>query len=130
LKEFPLKDILIVDDDQEWREQLVDVIASEKYSAETADSYATASHALQTNRFKLAVIDVRLEDADPENRDGLRLLRDIDKDNMDIRVIIITGYGTEDDEEVARRSPRFHAFIYKSKFNLLDFRNLVQEAVS
>lgn len=130
LEELPVKDILVVDDAREWRELLAEAVTSKGYTVETADSYAAASHMLKTNHFRLAIVDMRLEDADPGNKDGLRVLSDIDKDNLDTRVIIVTVYGTEQDQIVASRSPRFCAFIYKNRFDLKQFNQLVEQTIS
>ena len=122
-------DVLVVDDDQEWRDSLVDIMETEQYSVETATNYAEASHALATKHFKLAVLDIRLVDADPENEDGLRLLAYIDKASLDTKVIIITAYGTEQHKQTAGQSPRFLDFIHKKEFDLPGFRALVRQAV-
>ncbi len=129
LDELPAKDILIVDDDLEWREQLIDVMASEQYSVEKASNYATASHALQIHHFKLAIIDIDLEGGDSGNRDGLRLLMDIDKDNLDTNVIIVTGTGIEEGEVTAHQSRRLRGFIDKKEFDLHHFRALARQAL-
>lgn len=126
-EEIPVKDILIVDDEKEWCEQLFDAVESENFSIEAVENYEAASHALLTNHFKLAIVDIRLVDGDPRNKDGLRLLADIDKDNLDTKVIIVTGYGTKDDEEIARQSPKLQDFIYKNKLNFPDFCALVHK---
>lgn len=126
-------DILVVDDYQEWRDQLMDVIAPEQYSAMTTTNYAEASHALETNYFKLAVVDIRLVDADEKNEDGLRLLADIDKAGLDTKVIIMTGFGpkerVEQQKRIASQSPRLLDFIYKPEFNASKFREIVRHAV-
>jgi signal transduction histidine kinase/CheY-like chemotaxis protein len=127
--ELTIKDILIVDDEKEWRDQLLDTMETEKYSIDIADSYEAASYAFSTNHFKLAILDIRLVDSDPKNKDGLRLLADIDKSNLDTKVIIVTGYGTKEDEEIARQSPKLTDFIYKNKLNFLDFSKQVRKIV-
>lgn len=131
----PLKDILIVDDDPEWREQIIDALAPdnfrepEKYDIEVANSYATASNLLYSNRYKLAILDIRLVVSDPENKDGLRLLREMDENDLDTIVLIITGYGTERDREIAIQSPRVQDFSYKSGFDLDKFQALVRRVI-
>jgi len=125
-------DILIVDDEQRWRDQLVDVIANELYSVHTAKNYDEASNALLSNYFKLAIVDIRLVDADPNNEDGLRLLADIDKANLKTKVIIVTGFETQQTEEQKRRanqSPRLLDFVRKGELNVAKFRRLICDTV-
>lgn len=120
---------LVVDDDQKWRDTFVDIMQSERLSVVSAANYAEATHAFATKRFKLAVLDKRLVDADPENRDGLRLLEDIDKAGLETKVIIVTGYGTKQDEQAAKQSSRLLDFMDKKEFNLSRFRELVRQTV-
>ncbi len=123
-------DILIVEDDNKWRDQLIDVIVSEQYSVETAKSYAEAWQALATNHFKLAIVDIMLVEAGPGNEDGLRLLADIDKAALDTKAIIVTGQATDERERTAHQSPRLLAFIVKQQFNVSEFRESVRQAVN
>lgn len=125
-------DILIVDDEQRWRDQLVDVIASELYSVHTAKNYDEASNALLSNYFKLAIVDIRLVDADPNNEDGLRLLADIDKANLKTKVIIVTGFETQQTEEQKRKanqSPRLLDFVRKGELDVAEFRKLISHTI-
>lgn len=123
-------DVLIVDDEKHWRDQLRDIVTSESYSVETADGYEEASEALSSSNYKVVVLDIRLEDADPNNQDGLRLLTDIDKARFDTKVIIVSGYGKEQDKQVAAESPRLLGFIDKSRFSVANFRELIHEALT
>ncbi len=122
-------DILIVDDLAQWRKKLVTIIKKPQYSIKIATSYTEALQALATNNFKLAILDMKLVDSDEKNKDGLRLLADIDKANLDIKVIIITAYGTEEDEETARRSQKLLDFINKRTMQASKFRDLVHQTV-
>jgi CheY-like chemotaxis protein len=122
-------DVLIVDDRKRWQDMLVDAITSRHYTFKIATNYTEARHALEINQFKLAVMDIRLVDADPVNEDGLRLLADIDEAGLDTKVIIVTGYGTPEQREAARQNPNFLDFIKKDEFDLATFRDLVRQAV-
>lgn len=126
-------DILIVDDEETWQEQFVDILAGEHFSLETALTYEEALRALKTKRFKLAIIDIRLVDSDPENEDGIRLLTEIDKSSLEIKVIIITGYITSQLEQLkqrAKQSPRLLDFIKKGELDIPKFRALVRRAIT
>jgi signal transduction histidine kinase len=122
-------DILIVDDKQEWRDQLMDIIEGERYSIETAAGYAEAWRTLETNHFRLAIVDIRLVDADERNEDGLRLLTSIDRAGLDTQVIIVTGHSTEERRQTARQSSRLLAFIDKSQIDVPRLRELIRQGV-
>lgn len=67
--------VLIVDDVQDWREMLAGLI-SEVYPRVTVASVASADQAreqLESRQFDLAVIDIRLDELDEDNVDGLFL---------------------------------------------------------
>jgi DNA-binding NtrC family response regulator len=74
-------------------------------------------------------VDLRLNDPDQKNEDGLQLLADIDKANLNTKVIIFTAYGKERHKQIASESQKFHGFIHKMKFDVAEFCNLVRQAV-
>jgi signal transduction histidine kinase/CheY-like chemotaxis protein len=129
IDKLPTKDILIVDDDQSWRDTFIDILTSEMYSIEIARNYEEATTLLKKNRFRLAVVDIRLEDAVPDNKDGLILLADIDQANLNTKVIIVTGYGTEEYKEIANKSSRLIKFINKEKLDMHTIKHLIQQTL-
>ncbi len=126
-------DILIVDDEQRWREQLVDIVVNEQCSVHAAKNYNEATKALAIHDFKLAIMDIRLVDADPNNEDGLRLLADIDRANLKTKVIIVTGFETQQIEEQkrkARQSPRLLDFFRKGELEITKLRELIHSGIN
>ncbi len=63
-------DILMVENESDWRTALTDALAEQEYSIKVASDYAGACDALAQTRFKLAILDLSLNE-DPNNRDGL-----------------------------------------------------------
>ncbi len=129
------KDILLVDDQEKWRDQILDIIKDKNYSVVTASNYDEALEALTTTQFKLAIIDIRLVDSDDKNEDGLRLLFEIDKAVLDTKVVILTGFELEPQQvnqqkERASQSPRLLDFIKKRELDVPNFRDLVSDALS
>ncbi len=122
-------DILIVDDEKHWRDQLNDILADEGCSVVTANNYEEATAALTANHFKLAILDKRLVDADPNNEDGLRLMADIEQAGLHTNIIVVTGYGEEKDIQTAIHSPRLVGFIKKNMLDVQVFRELIGQAV-
>ena len=127
--ELPSKDILVVEDESAWRETLMDCLATEQYTTMTANDYATAVSALRDYQFKLVILDIRLEDADPQNEDGMRLLADIENAGSEAKVIIVTGHGTDEQKQTARRSARVLHVIDKLHFKLEYFQDAVSSVV-
>jgi signal transduction histidine kinase/CheY-like chemotaxis protein len=124
----PQCDILIVEDESDWQGSLIDALASQGYSIKVANDYAEAWDALAATPFRLAILDLSLND-DPNNRDGLNIAKHIDELNLETHVIAVTGHGDDKDRLIAQRSPRFVKMIQKDSFSLTSFRELVDQAL-
>jgi signal transduction histidine kinase len=126
------KDILIVDDEVKWHDQVKDSILTtkERYLTETATNYIEAIDALERSHFKVAIVDLSLVYEDPENTDGFRLLDDMDKANLDTKVIMVSGYWTEQTEREARENHRVLACIHREGFNVPEFREIIRRAIN
>ena len=87
--------ILVVDDLADWRTTLSGLLTDEGYQVQVADSSADALKAFETDRFDLAVLDIRLNERDADNTEGLELAAKIKERWPNVQVILITGYGTQ-----------------------------------
>lgn len=88
--------ILVVDDLADWRTTLSGLLTDEGYQVQVADSSADALKAFETDRFDLAVLDIRLNERDEGNTEGLELAAKIKERWPNVKVILITGYGTQE----------------------------------
>ena len=88
--------ILVVDDLTDWRKTLRGLLVDEGYDVQVAASSAGARGLLITDQFDLAVLDMRLDESDEDNTEGLDLAAEIKQRWPTVQVIIITGYGTPD----------------------------------
>jgi len=88
--------ILVVDDLPDWRKTLRGMLVDEGYDVQVADSSARALELLRANHFDLAVLDMRLDESDEDNTEGLDLAAKIKQRWPTVKVVIITGYGTPD----------------------------------
>lgn len=122
--------VLVVDDQEYWLEQLEDILISDGFAVQTANSFNKALQAIKGNEFDLAIIDVRLTDSDPLNQDGLKLLSEIGKSGLRTLAILMTGYDHEVSEDKARKNPHFAGFFRKDKLDLEDFRITINNALS
>ena len=108
------KKILIVEDMQDWRDQLQATLRRGGYNITTVPSYGEALAELRRSPYDLALVDLRLSPADEDNRDGMELLRDLDK--AKIPAVVVTGYGGVD---LARKAiDQYHAFDFMEKQTL------------
>ena len=82
------KNIIIVDDDQTWLNQLSRAFERRGHSTLVAKSVAEAKEIITKNDIHFGVIDLRLDDGD-----GLEVILELQKVNPKSRSIILTGFG-------------------------------------
>ncbi|MDA9033969.1 ActR/PrrA/RegA family redox response regulator transcription factor [Hyphomicrobiales bacterium] len=82
------KNIIIVDDDQIWLNQLSRALTRRGYNTFEAKSVADAKVILKSEQINYGVIDLRLDDGD-----GLEVILELQKINPKARSIILTGFG-------------------------------------
>ncbi len=100
-----LRKILIVDDALDWRDILAGLIGDfyPDYTVVTAGSIEEAKNKLAQATFDLAILDIRLDDSDEGNTEGLSLMEYIRQHHAHTPVFIITGYGNLETVERAMR---------------------------
>ena len=116
--------ILIVDDLPDWRTTLSGLLMDQGYEVQVASSVNGALRVLESGEFHVAVLDVRLDEADEDNRDGLRLMHLIKKKWPSIEIVILTGYAdvpmAQDALNANIEGKRFaHSFLEKTQTNML-----------
>ena len=85
-------DILIVDDEENWRTDLKYILEGEGYSVQVASSYSEAKQALARHTFRLLIVDIILRPMNPADRGGLQLLREARESFRNVGLIAISGY--------------------------------------
>jgi CheY-like chemotaxis protein len=88
--------LLIVDDIADWRLTLRGLLEDHGYIVDAAATMAQAIDLLSSNHYSLALLDLRLDDPDQDNRDGLKLAKIIRDRWPNVKAIIVTGYGTDE----------------------------------
>jgi CheY-like chemotaxis protein len=96
--------ILIVDDVKDWQDTLKGLLAPLGYSILTVGSSDEALTCLASDPYDLALLDMRLDETDEDNREGLELARQIHLIFPQVKVIIITGYETQSAIDTAMQS--------------------------
>jgi len=84
--------VLVVDDLPDVRTTLSGLLLDEGYDVRSVSSRAEALQILGTERFHVAILDVRLDETDEDNQDGLLLMREIREKDPTVVIIILTGY--------------------------------------
>jgi CheY-like chemotaxis protein len=118
--------VLIVDDLSDWRSTLSGLLLDEGYVVSSASSRLEAFALLEAKSFHVAILDVRLDEADVDNQEGLQLMHQIRDKDPTVAIIILTGYATVRMTQQALQpnnqegAPAFR-FLEKS-----DFKHLVE----
>lgn len=86
-----MKSILVLEDDENLRELLVDVLDSLEYKVEGASAPEVAIHLAHEIVFDAVISDVRM--AGPV--DGLGVLEELKRQRPQLRCIVMTGYADE-----------------------------------
>ena len=99
--------VLLVDDEQEFVETMADRLQLREVQATTAYNGEEALAVVEEEEPDVIVLDLRMPGID-----GLEVLRRVKRAYPKIEVIILTGHGTQQDEEAART---IGAFDYVTK---------------
>jgi DNA-binding NtrC family response regulator len=121
----PKGSILIIDDEQEIRESLDQLLALEGYKPACASTGEEGLKKLEDGVFDLVLLDINLPD-----RSGLDVLKSIKRDNGDVGVVMITAH---DSSQVAFQASKEGAESYVTKpwdndKLLLEIRNALDKS--
>ncbi len=88
ISESQVKSLLIVDDDNPFRERLARAMEKKGFKVSQAESVKIGKDIVKVNKPDYAVVDLRLNDGN-----GIEVVQEIKKNNPNSRVIMLTGYG-------------------------------------
>ena len=123
------KRVLVVDDVPDWRDQLQAILKAE-YEVTTVDSYEAALEVVKNREADLAIVDLRLNPTDENNRQGMDLLKVLAE--YRINAIVLTGYPEREIREAAENLYKAFDFIDKGALasNFHQLLDAVKEAFS
>ena len=88
IADFADKSLLIVDDDNPFRERLARAMEKKGFQVSQAESVKKGIDTVTKQKFAFAVVDLRLGDGN-----GLEVIKELQKSNQKSRIIMLTGYG-------------------------------------
>ncbi|WP_280772279.1 sigma-54-dependent transcriptional regulator [Salipaludibacillus daqingensis] len=118
-----MKNVLVVDDEQDLRELLVNRLVRKGYDAEGCSSAEEALNKLNTETYDLGIFDIRMD-----GMDGLSLLEKVkESDRKMMEIIMLTGHGTI---ETAIEAMKKGAYDYLTKpYNLSELEVVLAKAL-
>lgn len=117
-----------MEDREDWRKILVEELERAHFSVDAVDTAQKARQLLEANLYHVLVLDMRLNDNDTSNVDGLTLLKEMDRQGLTdaIQVVMLSAYGTKDHMRVAFRDYKVADFVFKTRFNSSTFIEDIQ----
>ena len=88
LSEFDDNSLLIIDDDNPFRERLSRSMEKKGFKVSQAEGVKKGIEAVRIKKPAFAVVDLRLNDGN-----GLEVVKEIQNSNSKSRIIMLTGYG-------------------------------------
>lgn len=116
---------LVVEDRQDWQQILAKALRTADCEVDVAGGYEDAIKLLSEHSYQIAVIDPVLDNLNKYNRDGLRVLVQVNENFPQTRLIVVSGSITQtvlrSNPDLPRRLPlvekqswdrkRFHALV-------------------
>src|SRR5437764_12752911 len=123
--------VLIVDNLPQWRDALVAMLRESNYHADAAATITEALEQLDESFYHVLVADIRMEEIDESNIDGMDLLGELDKSGLSeaTKVIMLSAFGTVEQMRTSFRDYQVADFLPKDNFNKKAFLECVQRAL-
>jgi len=120
-----MKQLLIVDDQQQYLDSLA-VYLKKKFDVVTANNYSSAIEKLKAD-INIALIDIRLNEKDDQNIDGLKILEWIKMNKPEVSAFIMSAYKEFSYAEQALNLGAKHFF--KKPIDILGLTAILEEKV-
>jgi DNA-binding NtrC family response regulator len=116
--------ILIVDDDEDSRNLIVNILQEFGYKVEKCADVKSAIKMINDNKYDIVITDKNMPGLHDNTEGGMDLLRFLKKDASETEVILVTGYATI---ETAIEAMKLGAFDYIHKpFSVKDLHNKIK----
>jgi CheY-like chemotaxis protein len=124
--------LLIVDDLEKWRKELSVTLQREGFYTDSASTVSEVLQRLNETFYHLLILDIRLEDSDQNNTQGIDLLGELDKRGLSeaTSVIILSAYGTQEQMRLAFKDFKVADFLSKDQLPKRIFLESVQQVFS
>jgi DNA-binding response OmpR family regulator len=95
--------VLIVDDEEKFVSALAQRLVMRGIEADWATTYGEALSKVETKRYDVAVLDVKMP-----GMSGIELKRRLEKMDPRLKFILVTGHGSEEDYDIGRKESVFY----------------------
>ena len=105
--------VLVIEDIADWQKTLARLLNDTNYNVVIGASITEAKALLAKQSFDLAVLDIRLDEENEENEEGLDLAEFIKSKWPTTKIVILTGHGKKSYVERAFNQGDVDDFLYK-----------------
>ncbi len=121
--------ILVVDDVEEWCEELVETLQHGGFYADSAATIERAFELLDETFYHVLVLDIRMDEKNPDNASGIDVLKELDRRGMSeaTRVIMLSAHDTKEQVRTAFKKYKVADFLSKDAFNAREFLKNVRQ---
>jgi ActR/RegA family two-component response regulator len=105
--------VLYVEDVKHWQDIVEEVVAMLGFQLDIVSTSEQAASKLERSTYHVAILDKRLDENDPENKEGLNIAAAISGLCEGTRVIVYTIYGKIEDAREAFKTIKVRDFIGK-----------------
>ena len=115
ISDFEDKSLLLVDDDNPFRERLARAMEKKGFEVIQAEGVKKGIDVVKTKKPAFAVVDLRLNDGN-----GLEVVKHIQNSNENSRIVMLTGYGN---------IPTAVTAIKEGAIDYIGFTQIIKDAI-
>jgi CheY-like chemotaxis protein len=124
--------ILIVDDEDLWRKELVETLKRGGFLADSAATPIEALDRLSETCYHVLVLDIRMVHTDQHDIAGINLLGELDNRGLceATKVIMLSAFGTKEHMRTSFRKYKVADFLSKDDFDNQEFLENIRQVFS
>jgi DNA-binding NarL/FixJ family response regulator len=121
---------LVVEDDRSWHGILTELLDDMGLAVDPAGSLDEALALIGAQTHRLAVVDLSLSGGDYYNKDGLKVLDALRRQDPNCAALLLSGYATVELAVSAIKTHGAYSCLQKEHFLRSQFRQLVSQALA
>ncbi len=111
--------ILVMDDEEAWRDELAETLRRNDFLVDTASTAEYAIKLLDEGFYHLLVLDLCMDEMDQANEGGITLLKELEKRGLSdaTRAVMLSAHGTREQMRDVFKDYKVADFFFKDQFN-------------
>jgi CheY-like chemotaxis protein len=121
--------VLVVDDEQDWCDEIVEALKGGGFDADSAVTVERAFELLNEKFFHVLVLDIRMDENNPEDSSGIDILKELDERGLieAIRIIMLSAYDTKEQVRTAFKTYKVTDFLSKDNFRTQELLKIIRQ---